>query len=299
MKLDQLERERSPQAEVSPPPVSGIKSILVHVQNDRTRDSRLEAALALARSCEAHLTCLHVTPIEAYVAFDNFGGIFVMEDVIKTIDEEASRISDELQAKLRGEDVSWDYVEVTGNIPGQLISHAALTDLLVTGREPHRADFAGSTIGLLGDVLYRARTPLFIPADNGGAPDISRPALIAWDGSYEAANTVRASLGLLRLASDVRILQIREKSDEAFPGTKLLEYLSRHGIHAELSIEDLPSRGDNKNFVAGALLAHAQGIRAGYILMGGYNHSRLGEYVFGGVTRAFLKSSPVPLVIGH
>jgi nucleotide-binding universal stress UspA family protein len=33
--------------------------------------------------------------------------------------------------------------------------------------------------------------------------------------------------------------------------------------------------------------------------MGGYNHSRLGEYVFGGVTRTMLAGSPVPLLIAH
>ena len=65
---------------------STVKTILVHIQNDKSLESRLETALAIARSCGAHLSCVHITPIEAYVAFDSFGGVFVMNDVIKTIE---------------------------------------------------------------------------------------------------------------------------------------------------------------------------------------------------------------------
>ena len=278
---------------------SGVKTILVHIQNDKSLGNRLETALAIARSCSAHLSCVHITPVEAYVAFDSFGGVFVMNDVIKTIDEEAALIKAEIETKMRSEDVPWDYMEITGNIASQLISRAALADLVVTGRDPHTAEFAGPTIGLLGELLHRSRTPLFIPADNGLPPDVSAPALIAWDGSYEAANAVRGSIGLLKIASDVRILQIREKTNEAFPGTKLLEFLSRHSIHADLVEEEAPSSRGSTQFVPGALVAHAQALRAGYIVMGGYNHSRVGEFIFGGVTRELLSASPVPLVIAH
>lgn len=274
---------------------AGVKTILLHVQSDKSLDVRVETALALARACEAHLSCVHITPIEAYVAFDSFGGVFVMNDVIKAVDEEAVNIRKSLQEKLRGEDVSWDYVETTANIASSLVSRAALTDLVVTGRDPHRTDFAGPTIGLLGELLHRSRTPLFIPADDGAPVDPTGTALIAWDGSYEAANAVRAAVGLLKIASQVRVLQIHEKDDEAFPGTKLLEYLSRHGIHAELFTESAASQ----EFVSDAIVAHARAIGAAYIVMGGYNHSRVGEFVFGGVTRSLLKASPVPVLIAH
>jgi len=33
--------------------------------------------------------------------------------------------------------------------------------------------------------------------------------------------------------------------------------------------------------------------------MGGYSHTRIGEYVFGGVTRILLTECPLPLVIAH
>lgn len=271
-----------------------IKSILLHLQSDKDVDSRLETALALARANGAHLSCLHVTPIEAYVAFDSFGGVFVMNDVIKAIDEEQARLRDRLQDRLKDEDVTWDYQEVTGQVASNIVRQAALSDFVIAGRQPHKRDFAGPAVGLLGDLIFRSRTPLLIPADDGRIPDFVGPAMIAWDGSYEAANTVRWSLGLLGRASAVRVLRIEEQKDEAFPSTRLLEYLSRHGIHAELAMKQ-PTEGD----IAATLLTEARALNAAYLVMGGYNHSRIGQYIFGGVTRSLLASADVALVVAQ
>jgi nucleotide-binding universal stress UspA family protein len=46
-------------------------------------------------------------------------------------------------------------------------------------------------------------------------------------------------------------------------------------------------------------VARARGAGAAYIVMGGYSHTRIGEYVFGGVTRTLLAECPLPLVIAH
>ena len=278
---------------------SVLGNILLHVQDDATLDSRMEAALSLARSSGAHLSCLHVTPIQAYVAFDSFGGVFVMKDVIEKLDEQEADLRARIEQKLAAEDVSWDYEQVTGDVIGLIVGRAALADLVVFGREPHRHDIPGPTTGLIGDLLHRARTPLFIPGDEKAQVDVTGPALIAWDGSYEAANAVRASLGLLKIASDVAIIQVAENKEQTFPGTKLLEYLSRHGIHADLSVQDPPGSGRDPEVASATLVAHAKGMRAAYIVMGGYSHSRIREVVFGGVTRSLLKECAVPLVIAH
>jgi nucleotide-binding universal stress UspA family protein len=124
--------------------------------------------------------------------------------------------------------------------------------------------------------------------------------MIAWDGSYEAANAIRSSLGLLRTASNVHVLQIiEEDKKETFPSTRLLEYLSRHEIHAELSIIEAGVDIEDHDVISATLMARARALNAAYVVMGGYNHSRVGEYIFGGVTRTLLSGSPVPLVISH
>lgn len=278
---------------------SMLGSILLHVQDDAMLDRRIEAALSLARSSGAHLSCLHVTPIQAYVAFDSFGGVFVMQDVMDKLERQETDLRARVEQKLSAEDVSWDYEQVTGDVIAMIVARAALADLVVFGREPHRHDIPGPTTGLMGELLHRARTPLFVPGDEKAQVDVSGPALIAWDGSYEAANAVRASLGLLKIASDVTIIQVAENKEQTFPGTKLLEYLSRHDIHADLSVQDPPGSNRDPDVVAASLVAHAKGMRAAYIVMGGYSHNRIQEVIFGGVTRSLLKECAVPLVIAH
>lgn len=296
-----MERQDEPPATIQPR-APGIHTILLHILDDEFHDQRIENGLALARACSAHLSCLHVTPIEAYVASDTFGGIFVMNDIMRKLDERDYELRKKVEQRLAKEDVSWDYEQVTGNVAATIIGRAALADLLVTARQPRRADFVGPTIGFIGDLLQSARTPLFIPALNGPSFDAAGPSVIAWDGSVEAANAVRASIGLLELASKVIVLEIPERRDgnpKLFPGTKVLEYLSRQGIHAELTVEQPPSGDAGVDLVADMLVARARGAGAAYIVMGGYSHTRIGEYVFGGVTRTLLTECPLPLVIAH
>lgn len=296
---DQLELKRAPAAKKDVRlKASGPKSILLHVQDDESVDLRIETALSIARACSAHIECLHVTPIEAYVAFDSFGGVFVMNDVIKALDEQETELRSRVEGKLRSEDVSWDYTQVTGNVASRLVSHGALADLIVTGRTPHRSDFVGPTTGLLGDLIFRSRTPLFIPFEDKPPCDPTGSALIAWDNSYEAANAVRASVGLLKFASDVHILKIEEEKEELFPSTRLLEYLSRHGIHAELSVAPVDTKNKDQATISGMLMARARALNA-YLVMGGYNHSRIGEYIFGGVTRTMISDALVPLLVAR
>lgn len=296
-----MERQDERSATIQPR-APGIHTILLHVLDDEFHDRRIDNGLALARACSAHLSCLHVTPIEAYVASDTFGGIFVMNDIMRKLDERDYELRKKVEQRLAKEDVSWDYEQVTGNVAATIIGRAALADLLVTARQPRRADFVGPTVGFIGDLLQSARTPLFIPTFEGPSFDATGPAVIAWDGSVEAANAVRASLGLLEFAREVIVLEIPEWGDgnpKLFPGTKVLEYLSRQGVHAELTVEQPPSGDAGADVVADMLVARARGAGAAYIVMGGYSHTRIGEYVFGGVTRTLLTECALSLVIAH
>jgi len=271
---------------------SALGTILFHVHDDAGLDLRLEAALSLARAASAHLECLHVTPIQAYTVTDTFGGVFTSGAILQTLEEEAAKLRARLERKLAAEDVSWSYREITGELTGQLVAHAALADLLVAARGAQGFEFAGSSIGFLGDLLSDSRTPILVLSDSPQDFDPEGPALVAWNGSYEAANAVRASVGMLQLSSDVHVIQFEDEKPGYFPSTRPLEYLSRHGIHAELRAGP---RGSGS--IAEKLVGYAVENGVSYSVMGGYSHSRAGEFVFGGVPRELLRQCPVPLVM--
>jgi len=272
---------------------AAIKTILFHVHDDDSIMERLQVGLSLARACGAHLHCLHVTPIEAYTIVDSFGATFVNRDIVSAFEDEAAKLRQRIETQLGIEDVSWDYEEITGELMPHLVQSAALADILITGREPHEREFGGPAVTLVGDLLGQIRTPILITGDRMMDFDPFAPAVIAWNGSYEAANAVRAAVPLLKMASRVTVVQFSEERQRRFPSTLLVEYLSRHGIHAEL--ESRTTSGD----IESALVNYAERHGASLIVMGGYGHSRAGEFLFGGVTRGLIKECPIALLMSH
>ena len=272
-----------------------MKTILLYVQGDQTLVPKLEAAMALARCFSAHLTCLHVTPIEAYVALGGFDGAILNTDIRNALEIGQNAVRASVEDQMRAEDVSWDFEQVVGHVAPTIVRHASLVDLLVIGRESqYGAGRWASQTGLIGDLLHRCRTPLFIPSAENTAVNAAGPALVAWDGSFEAANAVRASIAFLKAASQVHLLRIERIEEDQFPDMKVIQYLSRHGIHAQL--ETQTSRYDD---VATLLVGEAAQRGATTVIMGAYNHSRIGELLFGGVTRSLLLDCPVPLLLAH
>ena len=272
---------------------AGIKTILFHVDDDSAVMDRLQLTLSLARACGAHVHCLHVTPIEAYTVVDTFGGTFVSSEIFRTFEQRAAELQQRIETQLTLEDVNWDYEEVTGELVPHLVQSAALADVIITGREARDRGFDRPAVTLLGDLLARIRAPLLVASDGAWGFDPFAPAVIAWNGSYEAANAVRAALPILKMASKVMVVQFSEERDRRFPSTVLVQYLSRHGIFAELEAHTTTTDIDR------ALVSYSERQGAGIIVMGGYSHSRAGEFLFGGVTRALLMDCPIALLIAH
>jgi nucleotide-binding universal stress UspA family protein len=271
-----------------------MKSVLLHIQDDDGLEARLQAALSLVRASGGHLTCLHVTPINAYVAFDGFGGVFVMNDIMKALEDQEAKMRAKVEADLAHEDVAWSYEQTTAEPTGSLVGHAALADLLVLGRLRHSQTAAYSAMAMFGDVLHATRTPVLIQPGDQTHFDPSGPAVVGWNGSFEAANALRAAVPLLKQASDVHIVSIEEPGDTQFPSTAASEYLSRHDISSELHSHPAQSKS-----VADTLIAAAQVMKASYLVMGAYGHNRAREFLFGGVTRSVLKECPVPLFLAR
>jgi nucleotide-binding universal stress UspA family protein len=272
---------------------AGIKTILFHIDDDDSVMDRLQLVLTLARACGAHIHCLHVTPIQTFTVIDGFGAAYISQEIVDALVEQAAKLQQRIEEQLRTEDVSWDYEETTDAVVPRLIQCAAFSDLVITGREPKRREFGETAVTLIGDLLAQIRTPLVVTGDRLVEWDACGPAVVAWNGSYEAANAVRTAIPLLKMAGETRVVEFSEQKKRQFSSTTLLEYLSRHGIHAQLE-----TRSSNEP-IDEALVTFAQSVDAGVIVMGAYGHSRAGEFLFGGVTRALIRNCPIALVMAH
>jgi nucleotide-binding universal stress UspA family protein len=120
--------------------------------------------------------------------------------------------------------------------------------------------------------------------------------MICWDGSRPTARAIGDAMPLLERAKSIEIVVVtgeRDKSGE-ITGANMKRHLARHGINVE--IKRIPAGQVDAQT---AILAHAANSGAEFIVMGGYGHSRLREFILGGVTRGILRSMPVPVLMSH
>jgi nucleotide-binding universal stress UspA family protein len=141
------------------------------------------------------------------------------------------------------------------------------------------------------------RPALVVPGGGAGALP-PRRAIVAWDGSREAARAAGDAVPLLQPAEDVVVLVVDPHQASARfsdqPGAGLARYLTRHGIKARLK----PVRSNGQG-IAGVILDQVREEQADLLVMGGYGHSRFREMMLGGVTRHMLEHAPVPMLFAH
>jgi nucleotide-binding universal stress UspA family protein len=245
--------------------------------------SRLETALSLARVSSGHVSVVVDTPVARFMAMDAMGGSYLAADAIREALERDDSYAEELAAHLRREDVPFDVLRCEDEPADALVEAARLSDVIVLSRG---CEFAGQ-------VAVTARAPVLLVPDN---QPLSLPvdrACVGWDGGEEAAAALRVAVPLLRHCGEVHVLSVREK-EGGFPATEALRYLSRHGVKAEL--HELDRVGSTEE----ALAAGVARLQGQLLVMGAFGHSRLREFLFGGVTRYFLGNGAGPaLFLAH
>ena len=269
-----------------------MKTILVHIEPDEGQDARLQAAFDLARAFGGHLACMQVTPYAAYALGEPAMGAFPVTALVEAINAQRRTERVAVEARLQAEGVSWNWLSRDGDVVERLSEAARLADVVVMNSGPFASN-AGAQVATTGDVAIRAPSLVCaVPVASRGIA-VTGTALIAWDGSQEAAIATRLALPLLRQAESVELLTVAEKPSD-FPARDAAIWLSRHGVSATI-IE----RGDSGEGVEAVIRAVISERRAAFLVQGAYGHSRLRETLFGGVTRGLLANAPVPLFLAH
>jgi nucleotide-binding universal stress UspA family protein len=271
-----------------------MKSILLYIASDRAMHARLQVALDLARATNGHITCLQAVSYEVFAPGDFYGS--AMAAAMPVIKEAAEKLRAEIEGELAKEDVSWDWRFVYGAAENRLLEQASLHDIILIG--PHEVgEDSRAPSSMVGELTLKAPIPvLVVPADTGKL-DVSAPMLVGWNGSAEACMALRLAVPLLKMASKVYLATVEEKRGEDrfdFPPLEGAQYLSRHGIEAE--IVEIP-HGDAR--ISDTLFSAAQMRNCSLVVMGAYGHSRLAQMLFGGVTRHSLTDPHMPIFMAH
>jgi nucleotide-binding universal stress UspA family protein len=212
-------------------------------------------------------------------------------------EQEVVRILDDIGTKFRARAARIKNVEwrAAADDTHRLVAREArAADLVILGRRADQADLYYAPDP--GVTILRAGRPVLLVPDEVDALK-ARRVVVAWKDSRESRRAVQDALPFLRDASEVMIVEVCEYGME-LQGQKSAEdvaaYLRRHKVtmgamaylHTEQSVAD-------------EILRFAKEERADLIVAGGYGRSRLGEWMFGGVTRELLADSPLCCLFSH
>lgn len=176
----------------------------------------------------------------------------------------------------------------------RLARMARCFDLAIVGQGQSEMSTMEQIIGEA--VLFDSGRPMIMVPYIQKAPFKIDNVMICWDGSRAAARAVADAIPILGKGSRVEIVIITNERGKQYDieGADIGQHLARHGFKVE--VRRLPG-GDID--VADALLSHAADSSTDFMVMGGYGHSRLREFVLGGVTRSIFQSMTVPVLLSH
>lgn len=268
-----------------------LKTLLVHVDESRSAEARIEFAAQLAVAHGAHLIGVAPTGILR----------FVYNTVPNGFHGDLTPVYDQLQAAAELRAGRFDALASQAGLASfehrvgdeeagyALASQAMYADLVIVGQSDPN-DPATAPAAIPEYVALHAPCPvLVLPCAGRFGPGFGR-VLVAWNASPESACAVRQALPFLARASEVEVASF---DGEAAGGAEVALFLARHGIKVTLWEET--AGGD----VAAALLSRLSRCQADLLVMGCYGHTRFREILLGGVSRTILQSMTVPTLMAH
>jgi nucleotide-binding universal stress UspA family protein len=260
-----------------------FKSILLNIDIDAPATSLIKFAVELARRFDAKLIGSSSAAIVIPVTLGETD--LIDREIIERQRNAIETRLEELQQKfidLAGHGVEIEWRGEVANPTSFLAGTARAADLIISG-SPEGASSADRFRSVnLGNLILNAGRPVLLAA--GGAEHLpAKKVLIAWKDCREARRAVADALPLLAGANEVVIATVErgESMEARESAADVAAYLARHGVRAK--IERVTGKSD-----AEALLKFARAIHADLLVSGAYGHTRLQEWVFGGVTVSLL-----------
>jgi nucleotide-binding universal stress UspA family protein len=191
------------------------------------------------------------------------------------------------------ERVSAGWLEMTGDCLQSIVGRAWFNDIVVLTRMDY--DKHPST-EIVGEVLLHVGRPVLI-ASQETKKDPVDSVVVAWKPTPASVQAVSVAAPLLAKAQRVTILAAVESGfDQASAKascSELAAQLAWSGIKAE------PLVLENDEEPVRRVLSAAAAYNGSLLVMGGYGHSRMREFVLGGFTRAILHDAPLPVLMAH
>lgn len=275
-----------------------IKDIVVNLTLGTEADPACRYAISLAEMFEAHVTGVafaYDAPWPPYIT--DFGGTDILRSLVDKNRSDAQSASAQFAASAKRSRLSFQTLTPEASMTGATGLFASLArtyDLAVLKQSASGEDINAQD--MIEATLFNSGRPvLAVPYIQKSGFSVKR-VLVCWDGSRAAARAVADSLPLIARADNVQVLTVitGKFDEEDVTGVDMAEHLARYNLKTDLV--RLPAADID---VANAILSHAADVDSDLIVMGGYGHSRLRDFILGGATRGILETMTVPTLLSH
>jgi nucleotide-binding universal stress UspA family protein len=236
-------------------------------------------------------------PLQVYASSDSYVPSDAIQQNLQYIEKEMKAAEARFRSALQGKatTLEWrstiDYV----SLPGYITNQMRAADLLLTAVPERSSVFDTSHKVDMAELVLRAGKPVVIAGGGVDRLDL-QSVLVGWKDTREARRAVADALPFLKLADRVTVVEIAvdEALTEARARTDdVAGWLAGHGVAATARAD--ASLGDD----ATQLSSIAHDLNANLLVAGAYGHTRLREWVLGGVTRDLLLRPPRCSFVAH
>ena len=274
-----------------------IKDLVVNLSLG-ANDPAGDFAISIADSFKAHVLGVAFS-YEPIIPGSVMGGIppEIIESQRRESDEKARAAIARFDAAANRAAVAAESRIISASVSGaaeQLGRLGRRFDLVVVG-QAQRDEASAAEVVDEGVLFDSGRPVIFVPYIQKAGLKLDR-VMVCWDGSRAATRAIADAMPFLKKSKQVEIVMVSAKKpkDDEIAGADLGQHLARHGL--KVDVKRITSTEPD---VSSTILSYAADSSTDLIVMGGYGHSRLREFILGGVTRGLLESMTVPVLMSH
>jgi nucleotide-binding universal stress UspA family protein len=274
-----------------------IKDVMVHLDGTAADEVRLAAGNDIADVFHSHIVGLFLNVLPVLIVPEDGIGSMQSAELLNQARTAGDKVEEKLSQRLTRlqKPVELRRFDILNDTAGDVAAREARTADAFVALRPNGASRGAEE--LVEGVLFGSGRHVWLLPTRKSAKAAFDRILVAWSGSRESARALAEALPYLHKAKEAVVVVIDETSateGQAIVGKDAINHLRHHGITAVLHRAIV-----RDNDIAATLIAEARRLKSDLIVMGGYGHSRLREWLLGGATYKLLHKSPVPLLIAH
>jgi nucleotide-binding universal stress UspA family protein len=275
----------------------GYSTLMVHADLGAPSAALLHVAAEMAALFKARVIGIAVCQPLMLAYGDGYMSADVIDQDQRQMELETDQAEAQFRAALGGKDIALEWRSSTGLavLSDYVAEQGRAADLILVSPEPRGGSIESSRHLSLGELVMRVGRPVLVVPPDIAALDLAS-VMVAWKDTRETRRAITDALPLLKRAGRVVVAEVADAQELEASRARLADvvaWLALHGVRAERHAS--ASAGDD----GARLEAIAREYEAGVMVAGAYGHSRVREWVLGGVTRGLLRGGGRCSLLSH